>query len=159
MTVGWRYQAPKRNSDVQIAYQVRRHHGDLVITSITSGLHRLPEYGTVKLTAASEYKRRLFNTIYYSDKTHASLYGTPPLLTHHFCDTQPCLDLPDSIVLLTPEEMAAAASSLNPDGWNNAETFGSTTLLRAKLQLSIIREEILQLALGINVEVTEQRIL
>jgi hypothetical protein len=147
-----------------IAYKMRRHHGDMVTTAITAGLHRLPEYGTNKVTAASEYKRRLFCGIYSSDKTHASLNGTPPLLTRLYCDVQPCLDLPDETLFLPPEQLALAVSKLDVNGWNSErdmekDTYQATTILRAKLQLSIVREDILALALGINVEVSEAKIL
>ncbi|CZR53186.1 uncharacterized protein PAC_03064 [Phialocephala subalpina] len=140
-------------------YHMRRLHGDLVTTTITSGLHRLSEYGANRMTAASEYKRRLFCAIYCNDKTNASMNGVPPLLTRRFCDVQPCLDLPDEALLLPPDELALAASQLDPNGWNTSgSTYQLTTLLRARLQISIFREEILELALGINVEVSGIRI-
>ncbi|KAE8452858.1 hypothetical protein EG329_013130 [Mollisiaceae sp. DMI_Dod_QoI] len=159
-------------------YHMRRLHGDLVTTTLTSGLHRLSEYGAtrtsfmpssmtreanyttsiIRITAASEYKRRLFCAIYCNDKTNASLNGLPPLLTRRFCDIQPCLDLPDEALLLPQEELALSVSQLDPNGWNTGSTYQLTTLLRARLQLSIFREEILELALGINVEVSVPRI-
>lgn len=85
--------------------------------------------------------------------------GVPPLLTRRFCDIQPCLDLPDEALLLPPDELALAASQLDPNGWNTSgSTYQLTTLLRARLQISIFREEILELALGLNVQVSVARI-
>ncbi|KUJ18208.1 uncharacterized protein LY89DRAFT_583053 [Mollisia scopiformis] len=140
-------------------YHMRRLHGDMITTTITSGLHRLSDCDATKVTAASEYKRRLFCAIYCSDKTHASLSGIPPLLTRTFCDIQPCLDLPDDALLLPQDEMAVAVSQLDAEGWNTSgSTYQLTTLLRARLQQSVLREEILELALGINVQVSISRI-
>ena len=146
----------------QLAYSIRRLHGDLITTTITSGLHRLPDYATSKVTAASEYKRRLFCSIYCNDKTHASLNGTPPLLTRLFCDIQPCLDLPTEAIFLPEDELAFELTKLDADGWNisnkSDDTHYIVTILRIKVQLCTIREEILELALGVNVDGSEARI-
>ncbi len=138
---------------------MRRLHGDMVTTAITSGLHRLPPYGTSKITVASEFRRRLFSSIYCNDKTHASLYGTPPLLTRRFCDVEACLDLPDTIVFHSEDKLAQEINDLDSNGWNKSTThYGLTTLLRGKVKLSVIREEILELALGVNVDFSRSRI-
>jgi hypothetical protein len=130
----------------------------MVTTALTSGLHRLPPYDTSKVTAASEFKRRLWSSIYCNDKTHASLYGTPPLLTRLFCDVEACLDLPDEILLLPEDQIALALAKIDPSGWRSPHKHGDTTVLRGKVRLSVIREEILELALGVNVEVSKARI-
>jgi hypothetical protein len=131
----------------------------MVTTTITSGLHRLPDYGATKVTAASEYKKRLFSLIYCSDKTHASLNGVPPLLNRVFCNIQPCLDLPDEAIFWPKDELASAVSKLDPDGWDpTAESYHNTTVLRAKVQISSVREEVLEIALGVNVDCSESRI-
>jgi hypothetical protein len=141
------------------AYHMRRLHGDMVTTTITSGLHRLPDYGASKVTAASEYKKRLFSLIYCSDKTHASLNGVPPLLNRVFCNIQPCLDLPDEAIFWPQDELASAVSKLDPDGWDPmAKSYHNTTVLRAKVQISSVREEVLEIALGVNFDCSESRI-
>lgn len=144
---------------LETAYRIRRLHGDLITTSITSGLHRLSDYSTCKVTAASEYKRRLFSAIYCNDKTHASLNGTPPLLTRLFCDVQPPLDLPNEAIFLAQDDLALAVSKLDSDGWNTSENiYHPATLVRIKVKFCTIREEILELALGVNVDGSEARI-
>jgi len=137
---------------------MRRLHGDMVTTAITSGLHRLPPYGFGKVTPASEFKKRLWSWIYCNDKTHASLYGTPPLLTRVFCDVEACLDLPDEILLLPEQQITLALASIGANGWRSPHMHGHTTVLRSKVKLSVIREEILELALGVNVNVSKARI-
>lgn len=120
----------------------------MVTSAISSGLHRLPNYATTKLTAASEYKRRLFSAVYCSDKTHSSLNGTPPLLLRRYCDIEPCLDLDPKAPYFSENELRDAIGNLDADGWNSTNTLHNTTLLRAKVHLSAIREEILELSLG-----------
>lgn len=120
----------------------------MVTSAISSGLHRLPNYATSKLTAASEYKRRLFSAVYCSDKTHSSLNGTPPLLPRRYCDIEPCLDLDPKAPYFPENELKDAINNLDANGWNKTNTLYNTTLLRAKVHLSAIREEILELSLG-----------
>jgi hypothetical protein len=111
------------------------------------------------VTAASEYKRRLFCAIYCNDKTHASLNGTPPLLTRLFCDVQSCLDLSSATIFLPDNELALELNKLDADGWNKSDdTYHLATTLRIKVQLCTIREEILELALGVNVDGSKARL-
>lgn len=127
----------------------------LVITSaISCGLHKLPSYVTTKLTAASEYKRRLFSAVYCSDKNHSSLNGIPPLLSKRYCDIEACLDLAPKTLYTPREELSEAISNLDIDGWNTAGDVFDTTILRAKVQLSMFREDVLELSLGTNTPVT-----
>jgi len=131
----------------------------VVTSAISSGLHRLPNYTTTKLTAASEYKRRVFSAVYCSDKTHSSLNGTPPLLPRRYCDIEPCLDLDPEAYYLSESELAVAINSLDANGWNTDGKLFDTTLLRAKVHMSAIREEILELSLGTNNVVTHEMIM
>jgi hypothetical protein len=141
------------------AYHMRRLHGDLFTTAITSGLHRLPDYGATKVTAASEYKRRLFCRVYCSDKTHASLNGVPPLLTRVFCNIQPCLELPDGAIFWPQDELTSAINKLDSDGRDIiGDSYHITTVLRAMTLICTIREEVLEIALGVNVDCSESQI-
>jgi len=126
-----------------------------VITSaISAGLHRLPSYATTKMTAASEYKRRLFSGVYCSDKNHSSLNGVPPLLSKKYCDIEPCLDLNPTAPHQSPEVLSNAIARLDINGWNTEGDFFDTTLLRAKVHLSMLREDVLELSLGTDTPVT-----
>lgn len=138
---------------------MRQLHGDMITTTISSGLHRLPGYDTAKVTASLEYKRRIFCEIYANDKTNASMNGTPPFLTRQFCQLIPCLDLPTEALYFPPAQLSQAISQLDENGWSRStDSYHYTTLLRAKVRHTSVREEILELALGINVDVSEARI-
>jgi len=84
------------------------------------------------------------------------------MLTRHFCDIRPCLDLPSGAMFLPQYEITAQLNKLDLDGWKISDetddTFYPATILRIKLQLCTIREEILELALGVNVDGSEARI-
>ena len=126
----------------------------MITSAISAGLHRLPDYASSKLTAASEYKRRLFSAVYCSDKNHSSLNGIPPLLSKRYCDIEPCLDLDPTAPYQPPDKLSEAVTKLDVDGWNTEGNMFDTTLLRAKVQLSTLREDVLELSLGTNTPVT-----
>ncbi|KAF4637582.1 hypothetical protein G7Y89_g494 [Cudoniella acicularis] len=140
------------------SYLLRHGHGDMVTSAINAGLHRLPDYTRTKVTTALEYKSRLFCAVYVLDKTIASLNGIPPMLTRLYCDVKPCLDLPEEELFLPPHELSDAVSRLDSNGWNTTGNMYSITISRAIWRLSAVREEILELALGVNVMVSEERI-
>ena len=126
--------------------------------AITAGLHRLPDYKDGSFTTAEEFKRRMFAQIYYLDKTCASLNGTPPMLNRHYCEVKPCLDLSEEQLFLPRHEVYAAITRLDANGWNTDGKMYGVTVSRAIWQLSAIREEILELALGVNISISEDRI-
>lgn len=127
-------------------------------TAITAGLHRLPDYGNTKITTASEYKRRLFSNVYYVDKSDSSLNGIPPMLGRLFVDIKPCLDVSEEQLFLPQEELAAEIAKLDASGWNTEGEIYPVTISRATWQLFVVREEILELALGVNVFIAERNI-
>ena len=126
--------------------------------TITAGLHRLPDYPSTPITTASEYKRRLFSSIYFLDKTHSSLNGIPPMMGRLYCDIKPCLDIADEELFLPPHALSVVVSRLDSNGWNTSGNMGEISVCRAIWQLSSVREEVLEIALGVNILVTEERI-
>jgi hypothetical protein len=121
-------------------------------------LHRLPEYGAHKVTAASEFKRRLFSSIYSSDKNHASLNGAPPALSARFCNLSLPLDIGEDELFLPQDQLTAVIAKLDPNGWDTSGGFHRVSSRRAFHLLTGVREEILELSLGVDVIVSGSRI-
>jgi hypothetical protein len=138
-------------------FQLQRRLADTVISALAAGLHRL-DYGTTKYTAASEYKRRLNSSIYCTDKTHSSMNGVPVLLSQKFCHLRLPLDLTEEELFLPPEEFTRAVSSLDSEGWNKTGGFNHITTHRGIQLLSRCREEILEMALGVDLALSPQEI-
>jgi hypothetical protein len=92
------------------------------------------------------------------DKTNACLNGIPPLLSRLYCDVKPCLDLSEEQLYLPQPELQLAISKLDSNGWNTEGKIYRVSVARAKWLLSAIREEILEMALGVNILITEERI-
>jgi hypothetical protein len=141
-----------------IALQIRRRHGDIAVCTTALGLHRLPAYGSHKVTAASEFKQRLFSSIYGSDKSHASLNAAPPALSARFCSLNLPLDIGEEELFLPQEHLAAVIAKLDPSGWNTSGAFHRVSSRRAFHLLTAVREEVLELSLGVDVMVSGPRI-
>lgn len=121
-------------------------------------MHRLPAYGAHKVTAASEFKRRLFSSIYGSDKTHSALNGAPPTLSARFCNLSLPLDIGEDELFLPQDQLISVIAKLDPNGWNTSGEFHRASSRRAFHLLTGVREEILELSLGVDVIVSESRI-
>ena len=130
----------------------------MIVCAIAAGIHRLPDYDSVKITAASEYKRRLFSVIYGSDKNHASLNGTPPSLSARFCNVRLPLDISEEDLFLPQEEFAAVVAKLDPNGWNTSGNLYRSTFHRALHLIQGSCEEILEISLGVGVPLSADKI-
>jgi hypothetical protein len=49
---------------IRLGFQLRRRVGDLTVSAVTAGLHRLPDYESNQVTTVSEWKVRLFSALY-----------------------------------------------------------------------------------------------
>ena len=59
------------------------------------------------------------------------------------------LDINDDVWLMDEEERAKIISKLTPDGWNADSEVTTVTYLRINLYLALIRDEILEISLGL----------
>lgn len=133
----------------------------MTVTAVAAGLHRLPDFGANginKVTAASEYRRRIWGAAYHLDKTHSSLNGIPPGLSRFYSTLRLPLDLSDEVLFGTQDDLNLAISKLDSNGWNTSGQWYSVTRHRAMQLLSQLREEILELSLGVNLNVTAAQI-
>jgi hypothetical protein len=93
---------------------------------------------------AVEIRRRVGCQIFVVDKFLATLVGRPPLLTRRFCSIKPPLDLDDGALLSDKEMFRTRVQGLDADGWETDGYFHSTTLLRVRMMVALIRDEILE---------------
>jgi hypothetical protein len=141
-------------ANIFAALQLRRRHGDIAVCAIAARLHQLPAYDSHKVTAASEFKKRLFSSIYGSDKNHASLNGTPPALSSRFCNLNLPLDISEEELFLPQDRLTATIRKLDANGWNTTGEFNRVSSRRAFHLLTSVREEILELSLGVDARVS-----
>lgn len=125
--------------------------GLLITTYIDAGLHRLPEQRTID--SQSEFRRTLAASGYLLEKSAALFKARPPALSRLYCCYHTPLDLTESQLYGSPEELATAVSQLDKDGWNTYGHISTNTWVRARCMITPIREEILEISLGINIQV------
>ncbi|UQC83263.1 fungal specific transcription factor domain-containing protein [Colletotrichum lupini] len=101
-----------------------------------------------KPTVCSEIKRKLFSYVFYVDKVLASFAGRPPLISRRYARTPPPLDLKDDHLLSDEASLARHVAALDENGWNTKGELYSATIVRARVMLAHIRDEIFEIALG-----------
>lgn len=130
--------------------EVWRLHGDAVALTTYLGLHCMPNPEPYEPTVASEVRRRLFGVVFNIDKVIATFTGRPPLLNARHTSTTLPLDIDDEVLLGDRDEMLAAAREIERlgDRPRNDGKLRSTTILRSRVTMAFIRNDILDLALG-----------
>ena len=115
--------------------------------------------GTVdELSVTGQVKRRLFAVAYLVDKSAAIFTGRPPLLSRRYCSTPLPLDIGDDVLLDAHVDPSTWLSTVNSDGWNVENKLSNATILRARGLISYIRDEILEMTLGIGQDVSVDRL-
>ncbi|KAE8381505.1 hypothetical protein BDV26DRAFT_78120 [Aspergillus bertholletiae] len=93
------------------------------------------------------WRRRCFAVVYAMDKTIATILGRPPSITRHYCVLKPPLDIDDDMDIPGYER---SLQMLDSNGWNTDGKRRPSTFIRLRFLLATIREEILELHLGVN---------
>ncbi|KAJ4125222.1 hypothetical protein NW754_013508 [Fusarium falciforme] len=76
-----------------------------------------------------------------------SFTGRPPLLGRRYFSTPLPLDLSDGELLADQETLTRAVQALDEHGWNKNGELLSATLTRARVQIAVIKDEMLEIAL------------
>lgn len=123
---------------------------------IDAGLHRLPI--NEEIEPQSQFKKWLSASGYYLDKSAALLHSRPPAFTRFYSTRQVPLDLTEDELFGTSEDLASAVSQLDKDGWNTYGRISTICWVRALVMIAPIREEILEISFGMNMQAPPGRI-
>ncbi|VUC28966.1 unnamed protein product [Clonostachys rosea] len=123
------------------------------------GLHVLKNPAGYRPSSCSELKRRLFAQVFSGDKLSVAFTGRPPLISRRYCSTSLLLDLPDEVLSLDQETITRAAESLDSKGWNTDGAVYSATVIRARYICSVVRDELLEMALVPDQDIPREQIL
>ncbi|KAK9423703.1 putative Zn(2)-C6 fungal-type domain-containing protein [Seiridium unicorne] len=125
------------------------YHFETMAMLTFQGLHADGSDVDYEPTLSSELRRRIFWTLFSTDKMLVSFTGRPPLLTRHHVSTPIPLDLPEDCLFADKDTLRhAVATSLDSEGWNTTGGLYCSTIIRARAMLSMIKDEILEIALG-----------
>ncbi|KAK1751375.1 hypothetical protein QBC47DRAFT_417294 [Echria macrotheca] len=95
-----------------------------------------------------QWRRRCFTAVYSMDKTIATTLGRPPLIHRNYCVLDAPLDFDDDD--LTGPALEHELRKLDQRGWNTDGRRRTTTYMRLRYLLATVREEVLELHLGVN---------
>lgn len=129
-------------------YQAWRRLGDLTATIYAAGLHVDTENSDDYPFFLKQWRRCCFTSAFYMDKTLATFLGRPPLLNYRYCTLTPPLDLSDEDLVAGGEKLNQAISELDSAGWSTSATRNRMSMGRIRFQLSVYRDQTLEIALG-----------
>ena len=132
--------------------QLWRRHGGMASAVTALGLHREPESAYSPSTnhcfLVAEHRRRLFCYFFSLDKQLSTFMGRPPALSRRYSTCKMPLDLTDEQMMAEGQELDKIKTRLDANGWNTDGIVSPNRIFRAWMCLSVIRDEILELALG-----------
>ncbi|KAJ3469988.1 hypothetical protein MRS44_000087 [Fusarium solani] len=133
-----------------------RYHADTVSLMTFLGLHAGFDNPNYVPTLSTENKRRIAARVFTIDKVMVSFTGRPPLLGRRYFSTPLPLDIRDEELLADQETLTRAVQALDEHGWNRNGELHSATLTRARVQIAVIKDEMLEIALenSSNVSIT-----
>ncbi|KAJ6440160.1 N-terminal binuclear Zn cluster-containing/DNA binding domain-containing protein [Purpureocillium lavendulum] len=112
------------------------------------GLHDESETPDYRPTLSSETRRRIAAHVFIMDKVIVLFTGRPPLIGHRYASTPLPLDIQDQHLIAGDEAISRALESLDERGWNTDGGLYASTSLRARLMIALIRDELIEIALG-----------
>lgn len=130
------------------SYLTWRRLGTLISACIAKGLH-----GEIEVSAhvpfwMSESRKRLFAACYIFDKSISNFLGRPPRLPRKYCTMQLPLDLEPGQLRLPEAELVRVVNKLDQHGWNTDASLGGMVWVRCHFIMSMICEDVLELALA-----------
>jgi hypothetical protein len=126
--------------------------GDLSTAVFALGLHEGIEANDNVPFYLAELRKREFCLAYNADKLISTFLGRPSRIARRYCKFQLPMYLSDEEILGDEEVRLAALSKLDANGWSTEGTFRRVLWTRVWMLGSIIREEVLELYLGSDVD-------
>jgi hypothetical protein len=123
--------------------------GEVNNACLAFGLHQEIKVDADTPFFITEFRKRMFIQAYVNDKFTATFVGRPPRLSRQYCLLQLPLDLNDDQIMADEFDPDLILASLDDDGWNQRGTVHRCTFARIFAQNAQIREEILELSLGV----------
>ncbi|KAF2224027.1 hypothetical protein BDZ85DRAFT_96216 [Elsinoe ampelina] len=137
-------------------FQAWARIGEVINTCIHLGLHQEKRQDEHTPFLVNETRIRMFDMLYGHDKSLSTFLGRPPRLSHRYCVLQLPLDLSDEELFMDGEELQQVIARLD-NGWNTQGRLHRSTWRRVWAAHAQLREDILEVALGTNVQDLLQR--
>ncbi|KAJ4422207.1 hypothetical protein N0V82_003177 [Gnomoniopsis sp. IMI 355080] len=129
-------------------YSSYRASGEACSAVIAMGLHQAIKPSEKVPFFLAELRKAAFLSTYYGEISLATCLGRPPRLSYRYCNIDPPLDLTQAQLNQNGEVLAATLASLDENGYNTSGTIQSNTTVRAWVRFVMLREDVVDLALG-----------
>lgn len=133
-------------------------HGMAVTMMTFLGFHKKSN-SPKKPTLCSEQKTRLAAQVFTGDKLEVIFTGLPPLLSRRYYSAPLPLGLSDEDLSADQATLDAAIARLDPDGWPRNGEVNRAVMVRARLMMAILRDEIIELAFSDSAYATIEQLL
>ncbi|KAJ8127105.1 hypothetical protein O1611_g6533 [Lasiodiplodia mahajangana] len=131
------------------SYAVYSETGEFVNAVVAMGLHIDIKQGKRRIPFFIEQLRtRIVATAYSSEVSIASYLGRPPRLSYRYCNLNPPMDIPDTQLIGSEEEIARIVSSFDEKGFGATGKVSRATWMKTWVGIAPMREDVLDLALG-----------
>ncbi|KUL87943.1 hypothetical protein ZTR_03986 [Talaromyces verruculosus] len=131
------------------SYQAWRRLSDLAATVYASGLHKVDGPADENCPFfLKQLRRNCFAAAFFTDKCVATFVGRPPLINYRYCSLALPYDVDDDVLFSGGDVEQEVLLRVDVNGWDKNGVARRPGVNRIRLQLSICREEILELALG-----------
>ncbi|KAI0517433.1 hypothetical protein F5B22DRAFT_602919 [Xylaria bambusicola] len=131
------------------SYALYRESGEYVNAIVAMGLHIDVKQGKQHIPFFIEQMRtRLVAGAYSVDISISSYLGRPPRLSYRYCNLIPPMDIPDTQLVASEDEIARIIAALDENGFGTSDTVSRATFAKAWVGFAPIREEVLDLSLG-----------
>ena len=126
---------------------VWRRMGDCITSLYAEGIHC--EENSDEPFFLREARRRNYSSIYRSDKTLATFYGRPPMMSSRYSDRKQPLDLDEEIIITADAELLnETLSRLDSNGWDTNGDIWAVSWTKVRGHISQFKEKFLEQSLA-----------
>ncbi|KAM0552627.1 hypothetical protein ACHAPJ_007724 [Fusarium lateritium] len=118
------------------------------------GLHVGSDNTNYIPSLCSEHKRRMTARVFTIDKIYVSFTGRPPLLSRRYLSYPLGLDISDWDLMKDQGTIKRVMATLDDNGFSPDSDILGSALLRARMQIALIKDELLEMALSSSVKAT-----
>ncbi|KAI0117952.1 hypothetical protein GGR51DRAFT_545834 [Nemania sp. FL0031] len=131
------------------SYAVYSETGEFVNAVVAMGLHINIKQGKPRIPFFIEQMRtRIVAVAYSSEVSIASYLGRPPRLSYRYCNLNPPMDIPDTQLIGSEDDIARIISSFDEKGFGATGKVSRATWMKTWVGIAPLREDVLDLALG-----------
>ena len=121
--------------------------GDSISALYAEGIHCEDEYDEPFFMRES--RRRIYSAVYRSDKTLATFFGRPPMMSRRYSNRQVPLDLDDKVLATSDSDVLNdTLSRLDSEGWNTDGKIWASSWIRLRRRPAMPKERILEQSLA-----------